>query len=157
MTHTSIEQQIAKAWNSQADEFNQWDELDFEEKIEWAAKWGASSRTQVVPQFSKVAKQKLDYLLEAGEEITGYAIENKDGRRGAIDCHGFVYWWNEAAPVQMPEPVAYLHECGKKPSLRTLEFSKVAIQLAAKGYKSIPLYTEHQVQELLEKYGIRQG
>lgn len=54
-----------------------------------------------------------------------------------------------AAPVQMPEPAAYLHECGKKPSLRTLEFSKVDIQLAAKGYKSIPLYTEHQVRQLL--------
>lgn len=54
-----------------------------------------------------------------------------------------------AAPVQLPEPVAYLHECGKKPSLRTLEFSKIAIQLSAKGYKSHPLYTEQQVRELL--------
>lgn len=52
------------------------------------------------------------------------------------------------APVQLPEPVAYLHECGKKPSLRTLEFSKVAIQLSAKGYKSLPLYTEQQVRQL---------
>jgi hypothetical protein len=42
MTHTSTEQQIAAAWNAQADEFNQWDELDLCEKIEWAAHWGAS-------------------------------------------------------------------------------------------------------------------
>lgn len=62
------------------------------------AGFGAS----VVPQFSQVAKKKLDYLLEAGEEITGYAIQNKDGRRGAIDCHGFVYWWNDAAAPQPP-------------------------------------------------------
>lgn len=61
----------------------------------------------------------------------------------------------EAAPVQMPEPAAYLHECWKKPSLRTLEFSKVDIQLAAKGYKSIPLYTEHQVRQLLAQHSIK--
>lgn len=42
MTHTSTEQQIAAAWNAQADELNQWSELDMQEKIEWAAKWGAS-------------------------------------------------------------------------------------------------------------------
>ena len=53
-----------------------------------------------VPQFSRIAQKKLDYLLEAGEAITGYAIENKDGRRGAIDCHGFVYWWQDAAAPQ---------------------------------------------------------
>lgn len=62
----------------------------------WEA-WQAARRAQVVPQFSPVAQTKLKYLLEAGEAITGYAIE-KDGRRGAIDCHGFVYWWNDAAP-----------------------------------------------------------
>lgn len=54
-----------------------------------------------VPQFSRIAQKKLDYLLEAGEAITGYAIENKDGRRGAIDCHGFVYWWQDAAAPQL--------------------------------------------------------
>jgi hypothetical protein len=53
-----------------------------------------------VPQFSRIAQKKLDHLLEAGEAITGYAIENKDGRRGAIDCHGFVYWWQDAAAPQ---------------------------------------------------------
>ena len=59
-----------------------------------------------------------------------------------------------AAPVQMPEPVAYLHECGKKPSLRMLEFSKVVIQLSAKGYRSLPLYTEQQVIDLLKSAGV---
>lgn len=59
------------------------------------------------------------------------------------------------APVQLPEPVAYLHECGKKPSLRTLEFSKVAIQLYAKGYKSLPLYTDQQVRTILAQHGIK--
>lgn len=31
-------EQIIAAWNAQADEFNQWDELCDEEKIEWARK-----------------------------------------------------------------------------------------------------------------------
>lgn len=47
MAHTSKEQQIAAAWNAQADVFNQWDELDLEEKIEWAAKWGAYQAQRV--------------------------------------------------------------------------------------------------------------
>lgn len=59
-----------------------------------------------------------------------------------------------AAPVVLPEPVAYLHECGKKPSLRSLEFSKVALQLSAKGYKAIPLYTEQQLRSLLATGGL---
>ena len=51
-----------------------------------------------VPKFNHAAKRKLELLQGDGANITGYAIE-KDGRRGAIDCHGFVYWWNdEAAP-----------------------------------------------------------
>ena len=64
--------------------------------------WKAARRAPAVPvpQFSRIAQKKLDYLLEAGEAITGYAIENKDGRRGAIDCHGFVYWWQDAAAPQ---------------------------------------------------------
>lgn len=42
MNNTSTEQQIAAAWNAQADEFNQWNELDLGEKIDWAVKLGAS-------------------------------------------------------------------------------------------------------------------
>lgn len=56
-----------------------------------------------VPQFNHSAKRKLNYLLEAGETITGYAFQNKDGRRGSIDCHGFVAWWHDAAAPQPPE------------------------------------------------------
>ena len=56
-----------------------------------------SAPAVTVPQFNHSAKRKLNYLLEAGETITGYAFQNKDGRRGSIDCHGFVYWWQDAA------------------------------------------------------------
>lgn len=37
------------------------------------------------------------------------------------------------------EPVAYLHQCGKKPELKELSFKKNEPSLFAKGYKSIPL------------------
>lgn len=81
----------------------------------------------------------------------GLVCEKSTSKQGA---QGSVSNATLAAPVQMPEPVADLHECGKKPSLRTLEFSKVAIQLSAKGYKSLPLYTEQQVRDLLAAHGI---
>ena len=42
-----------------------------------------------------------------------------------------------AAPVQ--EPVAYLHQCRKKPELKELSFKKHEPELFAKGYKAIPL------------------
>ena len=32
---------IKTAWNAQADEHNQWDELGEDEKVEWAARFGA--------------------------------------------------------------------------------------------------------------------
>lgn len=38
--HPSYEQ-VTHAWNAQADEHNQWDDLGEDEKIEWAAKYGA--------------------------------------------------------------------------------------------------------------------
>lgn len=39
--HPSYEQ-VTHAWNAQADEHNQWDDLGEDEKIEWAAKYGAA-------------------------------------------------------------------------------------------------------------------
>jgi hypothetical protein len=43
--------------------------------------------------------------------------------------------------MEMPkqEPIAYLHQCGKKPELKELSFKKNEPLLAAKGYKAIPL------------------
>jgi hypothetical protein len=48
----------------------------------------------------------------------------------------------QPAPVAKPheqEPIAYLHQCGKKPELKELSFKKNEPLLAAKGYKAIPL------------------
>ena len=90
------------------------------------------------PKFNHAAKRKLELLQGNGATITGYAIE-KDGRLGAIDCNGFVYWWNDAAPVQMPEPYDY-------------------VSWYQKGYdeqKRTALYTENQVRQLLAQHGIK--
>lgn len=58
-----------------------------------------------VPRFNHAAKRKLEMLIESGESITGYAFQNKDGRRGSIDCHGFVAWWNDFSAGQQ-DPAA---------------------------------------------------
>jgi hypothetical protein len=39
----------------------------------------------------------------------------------------------------MNEPVAFLHECRKKPELKVLSFKKNAPELSTKGYKATPL------------------
>lgn len=44
-----------------------------------------------------------------------------------------------AQPTPEQEPIAYLHQCGKKPELKELSFKKNEPLLAAKGYKAIPL------------------
>ena len=56
MTHTSTEQQpeavqldeIKAAWNAQADEFNQWDELCEDEKVEWAAAYAVTKERAAI-------------------------------------------------------------------------------------------------------------
>lgn len=84
MTHTSTEQQIAAAWNAQADEFNQWSELDLGEKIEWAAKWGASqvrvplSDTEIENIISEVDRSD-DHENHIDETGLARAIERAHG------------------------------------------------------------------------------
>lgn len=124
-----------------------------------------------VPKFNHAAKRKLGLLQGGGASITGYAIE-KDGRRGAIDCHGFVYWWNEAAaplppeaasqltfetqvgeaaPVQLPEPQAEIEVRSMKTYL-DLSIHEWRDTLPDGEYK---IYTEHQVRQLLAAHGIK--
>ena len=126
--------------------------------------WNRRAPAAPVPQFSRIAQKKLDYLLEAGEAITGYAIENKDGRRGAIDCHGFVYWWQdaaapqppEAAPVQLPEPFTTL--------VRKNSWAPNSYEAAPRSNhqdygrqwadERINVFTEQQVRDLLAVHGL---
>ena len=60
-----------------------------------------------VPEFSRIAKRKLDELQEQGFAITGYAIQ-RGTERGFITDGGFVGWWrsDEAPGVQgVPDDV----------------------------------------------------
>jgi hypothetical protein len=79
----------------------------------------------------------LELALEALEEayeIVGAAWtwRNEKGRPAVTAIKQAL-----AAPEQ--EPIAYLHQCGKKPELKELSFKKNEPLLAAKGYKAIPL------------------
>lgn len=141
--------------------------------------WNRRAPAVPVPQFNHTAKRKLNILLGAGEEITGYAFQNKDGRRGSIDCHGFVAWWhdaaapqppesishtvletNVAAPVQMPEPVAFALEWtfnGEERGIRLYDDERhCRFDAESDGGVCHPLYTEQQVRQLLADHGIQE-
>lgn len=62
-----------------------------------------------VPEFSLIAKRKLDELQEQGFAITGYAIQ-RGTKRGFITDGGFVGWWrsDEAPSVFLVRDVASL-------------------------------------------------
>lgn len=60
-----------------------------------------------VPEFSHIAKRKLDELQEQGFAITGYAIQ-RGPVRGFIDGGGFVGWWQGEPDPGVPDKV-----CGK--------------------------------------------
>lgn len=98
-------------------------------------------------------EDRLSACIDRGNELLAAAPQPPDSFQTEGGLKSEIRT-TSTAPVQMPEPIAYLHECGKKPSLRTLEFSKVAIQLSSKGYKSHGLYTEQQVRQLLATHGI---
>ena len=59
--------------------------------------------------------------------------------------HAIDYWQDRAMKAEAllakpeQEPVAYLHQCRKKPELKELSFKKHEPELFAKGYKAIPL------------------
>lgn len=61
--------------------------------------------------------------------------------------------------VKVPEPVGYLHICGKKPESKALKWQKDDTILRSKGYKPEPLvtatqaeaYAEARVREALEE------
>lgn len=57
-----------------------------------------------VPEFSRIAKRKLDELQEQGFAITGYAIQRADVR-GFIDGGGFVGWWQGEPDPGVPDDV----------------------------------------------------
>lgn len=49
----------------------------------------------IVPEFTRVAQAKLDKLMLDGWQITGYSIQDKEGRKGFVTSFGFVGWWQD--------------------------------------------------------------
>jgi len=106
----------------------------------------------------KTIKDKLQLALEALITINNAIYVNSQQEAAAVykaneaitalkeALTSVPDWASEAieqpAPVAKPheqEPIAYLHQCGKKPELKELSFKKNEPLLAAKGYKAIPL------------------
>ena len=122
-----------------------------------------------VPEFSHVAKLKLQTLLDRGYRITGYALEKPQTGalpvRGFINHGGFVGWWMgdeptpdapkspEDVPVALPEPVAQLWQHGETGRTRVLMPDAVT-DCDAQWRMVSALYTEQQVIELLKSTGV---
>lgn len=60
-------QEIIDSWNAQADEYNQWDDLGEDEKLEWAMQMEREAIIQLVPGGHFVDPQWLcDTIRERG-------------------------------------------------------------------------------------------
>ena len=55
-----------------------------------------------VPEFSRIAKRKLDELQKQGFGITGYAIQ-RGTQHGFITNAGFVGWWRSDEAPSVPD------------------------------------------------------
>lgn len=148
---------------------------ELESLIELAFDAGCSAALEAkqvevqMPRFNHAGKRKLEQLLGDGATITGYAFQKKDGRHGAIDCHGFVQWRADqadhiadagkmvAAPVELPEPFTTLIR-KKSWSTNCYEASPLSKH---RDYgrlwadERVNVYTEHQLRALLAQHGIK--
>ena len=70
-------EEIKDAWNAQADEHNQWDDLGEDEKIEWAASIAAAKE--------RAARQAAQTeLIELKERIARAGVEQRRAVREAV-------------------------------------------------------------------------
>ena len=68
---------IKTAWNAQADEHNQWDELGEDEKVEWAARFGAATE--------RAARQKAqEEVVSLKERIARAGVEHRRALHEAL-------------------------------------------------------------------------
>lgn len=79
-----------------------------------------------VPEFSRIAKRKLDELQEQGFAITGYAIQ-RGPVRGFIDGGGFVGWWQGEPDPGVPDGWKLV------PIEPTAEMLQAALKVATPG------------------------
>ena len=67
---------LIELWNSQADEFNQWDNLGEDEKLIFAMKFERDKCLQII--YTVWAKFYKDETADALEECIDAIIENKE-------------------------------------------------------------------------------
>ena len=67
--------QVIAAWNAQADEYNQWDSLGEDEKIEWALK--CADQFRGATKMMQVAQQALEALEAAVSDDRPYFRKSK--------------------------------------------------------------------------------
>ena len=68
-------QQVIASWNAQADEYNQWDALGEDEKIEWALKCGDQFRGAT--KMMQAARQALEALEAAVSDDRPYIRQSE--------------------------------------------------------------------------------
>ena len=67
--------QVIAAWNAQADEYNQWDSIGEDEKIEWALK--CADQFRGATKMMQVAQQALEALEAAVSDDRPYLRKSK--------------------------------------------------------------------------------
>ena len=77
-------EEIKAAWNAQADEYNQWDELNEIEKIEWAAVNAAAMEraSRAVAVYRAVQQERDECALVCDEFVSASACARQIRARG---------------------------------------------------------------------------
>lgn len=53
----------------------------------------SETQTDEMPEWSKIARYKLDSLKQRGWKVCGYAIQDEKGAYGFVTTGAFVGWW----------------------------------------------------------------
>ena len=90
---------IKKAWNAQADEHNQWDELCEDEKIEWAARFGAekerAARKKAQEEFlnfkgTGMSVMEMSHRSKEFEAVLARALDGVKNVMGVPDDYSII-------------------------------------------------------------------
>ena len=93
-------QQCIDAWNSQADEYNQWSELDSDERCEWVIEWMIRNRWQPIETAPKDGKRIIIAVkYDNGAVIADNTFWDRDGFVGyKFRPEELIYW------MPIPDP-----------------------------------------------------
>lgn len=98
---------VVEAWNAQADEHNQWDNLGEDEKIEWAVKFAQAAPAAVAGPSEAVAYLDIGAggYLDLGTDLTDEALSRlPKGRHALVIAGTYGIDGYIAAPTAQPAP-----------------------------------------------------